>query len=1281
MANPWLQFVSGREEEEPENPWLAFAQQGPELTPPEERLREMRERYPGAPPGLNEPGEEQEEQGFFDRASDYQAARRRSFGTNLKRNLWDLTQIPETVLRGSAAAKRAILPEALEGPATQQEELGLRAVDALTPDFVREGRERAAREAEEAKVAKAEAGMELGLPDAAQAAENFAEDFTAMALDPLELLPGGLAAGATGRAVRRGGRAAERAAPVADEALETLARASQEIGSSLPSVQKAARVVDATPEGSGAIRRLRTLDEGGNIIGDMTFTLEPGGGFRVMDVETVGRGTGGMRAMMERAQTLADGPYMGSLAETDEGAAALARLQETNPQLFSRAPVAEPAGPAVHLPAGERGHVRVPVGAEEGSPTFYRRWFTEWGDYAAMGDQLGPATAEAKRLTGSAIKTEGKRAEMVVRDASLQVKRYHKALPGDRELDETLEYVLSGLEGEHAFEGAEGLGDAMRAAREHLDTLSRDFEGELQKLIEGDLIKSPEWQKRAKELRGIIKGNTGKWTRRSFQAFRNADWADLVKAPDSAERWRWDNFMEWAKREISSAEPGLADDVLQARAEGLGNKYLRRDPEVFLGFGERTLIPTEKLGSARARLNLPQQIDDLLGLDTDPLVRYRESVLSLAHDIESLRFKRKLLEEGEGRIFFDQPTGNFSEAVRGASGLDPLAGRYTSPEIHAVIAAATSGARDAATLLAKTSSLVKAGKTVFSPFVTHPRNLFSWIPMITATGNTVKAFNPRRWARSAAVVASGKVAKGGKLERSLDAVARHVQLADGRRLSDVKDYTALEYLRERLLKLQKAGVVGESTTAGDVGHYLGVTGSVKSLNALKDTPLAKGAGKFSRAMQWMYGAEDDLGKMVAFDALEEDLRWAMQGADPDEVFGEAARRIRDTTPTYSKIAPATRKLRDSPILSAFPTFTQEVYRNFKNGAKLALKDLRDPNPRMRLLGAKRLGGLVTAAGAPGTIAAAASYATGISDEGVEALREFVAPWDRSAHLAPVSVDGYKIQTVNLSYMMPHAILTEPLIASALQVAQGEGPVEDVVEAAFSAAWEAGEPFLSREILLDGILDFAWKTRGEFWDPKKEADVNARAVANAIWRTVTPGGLLWIERVARASGAGEALEEGAASMEEGPSKAAVEFIGSLLQQANEYGKDYKLGEELTAGVSGIRSMTYDLHEGLGFKARAFKRNSSDASYHKNKAKRHAGGLPPGTILERRREANEQFRKGWLEMHRAVEAMRKIGEETGKSRGVVDRDIRRKLEEEKVGQKWIRSLLYGRYEDPY
>lgn len=1302
MTNPWLQFAGGQEA--PGNPWLRFTETEEQRRERMRKVWEERRRAGDEQAALDLPEPGEGRPGIF--GSALKKARKVA-----KAGVAGVLDMPRMLGFGADVTDYEVerAREYAEEQGREFDEETYRRVHgpARGARFAKRFAETSRQEEEAATEQLAEATAHLPTPVAAGI--NWGADVAGMMADPLELLPGGLAArGATaGARALKGGRRAVGAAEelvenlpraaAAEPGLAELARRSLEINASEATTRRAATVVDVTPEGAGAVRYYRAMDDAGQPVGSMTFTAEPGGGFRVMDVETVGKGTGGMRAMMIKANRETKGPYLGSFAETDEGAAALARLRGTDPELF--------VGPEIHVrsgTAGEAGYVKIPLGKPPGTPGFLTRWFSNWGDYAAMGKEIGEEFAETKRLATAAVKTEAHGAEMLVRDAESAIKKFHKELPGERPLEETMDYVLSGLEGEHVFEGAPMyLRNAVEAARGHLDSLSEQFDTVLERALREDLIKSPEWQERAKDLRSIIKANKGKWVRRSFEAFTNGDWADLVKNQASSEHWRWTNFLDWAKKELAATEPGLADDVLQARAEGLANKYLRRDPEVFFGIGQKTLIPRETLGSAKKRLDLPQQIDDLLGLHKDPLIRYRESVTALAHDIETLKLKTDLLEKGRGTLFFDEPLGEASELIHATTGLDPLAGKYTTPEVHAVVSA-ISATRDEASKtwvrhLAKASSLVKAGKTVGSPFVTHPRNLFSWVPFITANGNMVKALNPRRWARAARTVKAGKFGANvddaaGAGQKALAAISEHVHLADGRRLSDATDYS-LDALRARHLKLQRAGVIGESVTAGDVAHYRGVLGEVKSLKSWKNERVSRGVAKAWKSMEWLYGAEDDIGKIIAFDAAEQDLKWARaadyKGLDDagrkaldEEIFQEAARRTRETTPTYSKITPFTRELRDFPVLSAFPTFSQEIYRNTKNGLKVALSDLRrTDNPRMQILGAKRLAGLVAATGMAPTLAVAGMKATGVSREAVDALREFVPPWDKNANLAPLELDGWSFGAVNLSYMKPHSIFTEPIIAAWIQSQQDEGPVEDIVDATLGAAWETVEPFASRDILVDGMIDYIWKTRGTLWDANAPLDVNARAVANAIYRTAAPGGVLWLERVAKAAGAGEAIEEDAASQPEGPSRSAQEFIASLLQEVNQYGTEYDLSDELIAGGTGIRLNHYDVAKSMRFAGRRFMRNYSDASDAWNRAKNHPGGLPPTTVAGRKREAEAKFREGWDQLRRQVEAMRKIGRESGKPDYIIERDVAAALDAGGLGKKWTRSVMTGRYVSPY
>lgn len=212
--------------------------------------------YPQTGPTLG--GEEIEAQGgsgaverrpWWDRMQDYGDAARTSFGKALKSSLWDVTRIPETLAELQLAGKKALLPKALEPFAEAQDRPALNLLNALTPGFVKEGRDRAVVKAKEAQVAKAEAGLEAGIPDWLQVTQNFGEDFASMALDPLELLPGGLAVEGA-QALSRGRKAAKPAAKLATALARTepddVIRAFDEtyFDREIPKATMADRVVD-----------------------------------------------------------------------------------------------------------------------------------------------------------------------------------------------------------------------------------------------------------------------------------------------------------------------------------------------------------------------------------------------------------------------------------------------------------------------------------------------------------------------------------------------------------------------------------------------------------------------------------------------------------------------------------------------------------------------------------------------------------------------------------------------------------------------------------------------------------------------------------------------------------------------------------------------------------------------------------------------------------------------------------------------------------------------------
>lgn len=102
----------------------------------------------------------------------------------------------------------------------------------------------------------------------------------------------------------------------------------------------------------GANRQLLAVDERGNEVGSLDYTVEDGG-FRVHMIATGQRGSGAGRALMQAAAEDANGPMTGAASMTTEGEGFFRRIAETDPGLISEslfAKEAPDAGPTLAAP-------------------------------------------------------------------------------------------------------------------------------------------------------------------------------------------------------------------------------------------------------------------------------------------------------------------------------------------------------------------------------------------------------------------------------------------------------------------------------------------------------------------------------------------------------------------------------------------------------------------------------------------------------------------------------------------------------------------------------------------------------------------------------------------------------------------------------------------------------------------------------------------------------------------------------------------------------------------
>jgi hypothetical protein len=702
--------------------------------------------------------------------------------------------------------------------------------------------------------------------------------------------------------------------------------------------------------------------------------------------------------------------------------------------------------------------------------------------------------------------------------------------------------------------------------------MRRQLDNLTERLVESNVFTGPKAE--------AVLARRGEYVTRSYEKYDNPRFGfELLqkRAPD-----RLESAIKFLQNEIIAAEPGIS--VADARQRAIGKAKEISTPEE--GFSFDSLVNAANLGKdlsiTKKRKDIPEEIRFLLGEYEDPIINYARSAVKMINLLQSQRTLADLRDWGVSNgLFFDKPTGNASQiiAAEGSKTLEPLNGLYAEPELVNAIKdfdVMVKGG-DAYKLFSAINAWVKWGKTVGS-IQAQFRNPLSNIVIEIMNGNF--AFTGRKEALSTILSEFGVPAVDSPAMRQY--VTRATQLG-------VLDTTVLNEFYQTLRDAQRY--------KGDTMSFAEDL-SGKSLNAAK-----KGIMTLNR----LYRSGDNFFKIMAWESETKALMQG-KGLSRQDAEVEAAERVKNTRPTYSRVFRIIKKWRNQPLFGQFMSWPSEILRTTANSVRYGAEDLKTPG--MRSHGFKRLIGMIVGTSIGIGIVRAFMWATGFNDRKVGAMRRFVAPYQKNALLAPTGIDGKgNVGYVDISYTDPLEVFRGPILAAASG--------NNFEEGLLNSTREFLETYLGPSILVNSLASAIYgKTpqNREIRNPQDPALDQAYDTLTYFLRQNEPATVSQFRRVYKA------------------------LRGEPDVTVSKYGRIYKPGEEISA-IFGIRPQSIDLGKALEGKSARFASSMSDVGRIFTETYGAAGKVPEADIrsqyakMEDRRkqlfdEANKDFHAAML-----------------------------------------------------
>jgi len=385
--------------------------------------------------------------------------------------------------------------------------------------------------------------------------------------------------------------------------------------------------------------------------------------------------------------------------------------------------------------------------------------------------------------------------------------------------------------------------------------------------------------------------------------------------------------------------------------------------------------------------------------------------------------------------------------------------------------------------------------------------------------------------------------------------------------------------------------------------------------SLNQGPIGSAVRTVTGPVGKVFSIADISYRLRAWDANMESIRKIFPQADGKAVEEAAAAITQDTYPNYDKLNKSLRELSTYGVIGQFASFKLELIRNTYNQVMFN-KSLMDgsfvremseklgaPEPTGNAAlkeGLKRSALLSTVLGATaGGVAMYNKNIGGVDKEKDKALRESVlAPYEQNTTMAmSLSPDGNKVTHTQVSYLMPQTDIVGPLMA-----ASNGGTFNEMVANSFEAATSGleGEGILFMKALYQALDNY---------NPKQEQKISFK-----------PEGLEnKLERIGFVTS---------------------QFVPSFVKQWKDTHRavNPKPVSQFVYNMTGVRTRTTVIDDGVGFRIRSIKNNYSGLSRAYSSAKKRYVGEELNKAYQ---EINQDYQNNSKDLIKHAKNLRILG----------------------------------------